>query len=132
MTYQINYKREDGYDFVQEVYSKKAADDFVKILTNAGIYCETKVIDDRVFQLCEVAFSLDDVVDIKAGKKKPYTFADPDKHGSRNGVVMVELEDGRQKPSYVVSVACKTVTEIKEIANGLGRKKLCKVIKKIA
>jgi len=131
MMYQIHYKYE-GMNFVKEANTESFKNDFITILERAGIAYGVICRDDRKIQLCKVAFSLEDAVAVKAGLKAPYTFADPDKHGCRNAIVTVQLESGEQKTAFVCDTKMATIAEIKELAEKLGRKKLCRVIRKVA
>ena len=130
--FQILYSQE-GRKFVYSAATKTDRDAFVTILSRADIdYTIMDVDSNPKYQVAYVAFSLDDAALIATGKKRPYAFADPDEYAAAKGLVEVQCEDGRTKVVYVVGTAKKTVPEIQTIATNLGRKKLSRVIRKIA
>lgn len=131
--FQVLYKDNNGRQFTYNCKSDEDKEDFVKILSAADIEWYVRELNSTAeYQVAYVAFSIDDAELILAGKKDPYTFADPEKFATGAKVVKVELEDGRKKNVIPVWTNMKTVPEMFQIAHKLGRKKLCKVISRVA
>ena len=120
MEFQVLYKME-GHNFVQTFHDRFGKNDFVSILRNMGIQATVIERDDRKFQVCKVAFDLNDV--------REYTFADPDKLAKPGDIVEVQCADGRIKNALVKSTSFMTIDEIKAFCNSIGYKKLGRVQK---
>lgn len=119
----VLYNDEHGRSWAQDCVTEEVKNNFINVLENTGIKYTTVEVADKTYQIVQCAFKLEDVV-----AKRFYTFADPDELAKKAYIVTVKLENGEEKPVYVNMVCRKTIDEIRELANSLGRKKLCRVI----
>lgn len=129
--FNVLYKDDNGRQWVQECLTASSFEYFTAALKASNIDFDIKEVDDKKFQLCECAFTHDDVELIEKGKKDPYTFADPNNIAKPGDIVLVQLKDGKQKNVYVMNVRNASISEIRAFCAKIGYKKLGKVLKLI-
>lgn len=122
--FQIIY-RSDGCNFVQQCMDETHRDHFVEILKNSGIeYDVVESSAEMYYQLCGCVFQAD-------GKVYTYVRPEGDAKPGMSGSVEVVDSYGVKSVKEVIILDTKkaSVSEIRQIANGLGRDKLGRVTK---
>ena len=122
--FQILYKA-DGANFSYQCNDETQRDQFIQILTNSGIeYTVSESTTEMYYQLCGCVFSAD-------GKVYTYVRPEGDAKPGMSGSVEVVDSYGVKSVKEVIILDTKkaSVSEIRQIANGLGRDKLGRVTK---
>lgn len=122
--FQIIY-RSEGCNFVQQCMDEAHRDHFIEILKNSGIeYDVVESSAEMYYQLCGCVFSAD-------GKVYTYVRPEGDAKPGMSGSVEVVDSYGVKSVKEVIILDTKkaSVSEIRQIANGLGRDKLGRVTK---
>lgn len=120
MMFQILY-RSEGYEFATECLTEDQKDNYVRILTNAGITFDIFEREDKKINVVSVVFKLDDTM--------MYTFEDPDNIAQVGDIVEVECTDGRHKLVLVKAAGKRTREQIDAFCAKIGYKTLGKVVR---
>ena len=115
MMFQVVYT-DNGYKFATKNLNESQKDNYVQILTNAGIKYEVIERDDIKIQIIGVVFSLDD--------SRVYTFEDSDRIAKLGDIVEVECTDGRKKNALVKAIGLRTPEQVKTFCDKIGYKAL--------
>lgn len=120
MLFQIIY-RSEGSEFATPCLTETQKDNFIGVLSNAGIQFEVLEREDKKTNVVSGIFKLDDT--------KTYVFEDPSNAAKPGDIVEVELVDGRRKNLFVKASGLKTKDEIKAYCLKIGYPTLGKVIR---
>jgi len=121
--FNVIYKNDEGLNFVYPCSDEKQRDHFVSILTNTGIEYDVKeTTAEMYYQICGCLFKSDGQI---------YTYVRPEgdaKPGMSAAVVVMDSY-GHESTKEVVIIDTKkaSVSEIRAIAQRLGRDKLGRV-----
>jgi len=121
--FNVIYKNDEGLNFVYPCSDEKQRDHFVSVLTNAGIEYDVKeTTAEMYYQICGCLFKSDGQI---------YTYVRPEgdaKPGMSAAVVVMDSY-GHESTKEVVIVDTRkaSVSEIRAIAQRLGRDKLGRI-----
>ena len=128
MTYRVLYYDSEGRKFVSDFGNETAKNNFIEVLSRAGIKYEPTTINERKFRLCRVVF---ETRDIEPALKDPnykyaYTFGDPNEFTKEHNVVKAKCSSGEEKPVIVIRSWLDTesnIVALREKLNSEGKLK---------
>lgn len=123
MTYRVLYNDHDGRNFAADFGNETAKQNFVEVLTRAGIQHTITTVTERKFRMCRVVFDIRDIEPAMKNQeyKYAYTFGDPSGFSKDHKVVKAKCSSGEVKTVVVICSWLDTESNIIALREKLNK-----------